>query len=286
MKTTGLFSIHRYEIKAKYGETFYLLPFGDIHRFAPLCDVERWLAYLKWAKTKKNAYFLGMGDYDDLASTSERTLLSDKKFHESTLETLDNLYKKNTLKLAKELEFMRGKLIGLLGGNHYAELQSGINTDQLLADHLNTKFLGVAAFIRLSISSDTKHRGSYSIDIFAHHGRGSGQLAGATINSVEKMMNIAEADIFLSGHDHQKGVRPIEKLTLSEGNGGLRLSKRKIMLGRTGSFLKGYVENHASYIVDIAARPTELGVIKIEITPRRIQKDGDDRMEMDIHASV
>jgi hypothetical protein len=151
---------------------------------------------------------------------------------------------------------------------------------------LNTKFLGVAAFIRLSLSENNKRNSRFSIDIFAHHGKSSGQLAGATINSVEKMMNIAEADIFLSGHDHQKGVRPIEKLTLSEGNGGLRLSKRKIMLGRTGSFLKGYMEGHASYIVDMAARPTELGVIKIEITPRRIRKEGQDYVEMDIHASV
>lgn len=287
MKTTGVFTIHSYEIPFDdFGETIYLFPFGDIHRHAPLCDVERWHEFCSWAQNKKPAYFVGMGDYDDLASTSERELLSSKKFHESTIKTLDTLYKKHTKVLAEELSFCRGRLIGLIGGNHYADLSSGINTDMLLADYLGATFLGVASFVRLSFVPKKRGNMRRSLDLFLHHGKGSGRLAGGTINSVEKMMDIAEADIYICGHDHQKGVRPVEKLRLLGGKGSLRLSKRKILLARSGSFLKGYVPGEASYIVDSAARPTELGVTKIEITPRRIRGGGKDDFEFDIHASV
>ena len=85
--------------------------FGDIHRFAKSCDVDRWHWFLKNAKEhaeKHNTFFFGLGDYDDFASTREKADLS--KMHETTIETFDEMNETRTRVLAKEMSFMRGKV--------------------------------------------------------------------------------------------------------------------------------------------------------------------------------
>jgi len=283
------FTIHRVNIEVKdLNKPIYLIPFGDIHRFAPLCDEEKWLEFVDWAKNKDNAYFLGMGDYDDLLSFSERKAITSACLHESTMSSLDDLFYERTTKMLKEISFMKGKVIGLIEGNHFGELQSGITTTQLMCDKLGCKYLGGNAFIRLSFSHGSKRT---AIDIWAHHGKGASRLCGGSINSVENMCNTADADIYLMGHDHRKSVAMKTRLTLT-GNNGLTLSHKKILLGRTGSFLKGYVPDKPSYIVKAALSPTDLGVVKIELTPKRKveqiagTKKRVDCFYVDIHASI
>jgi len=233
-----------------------------------------------------------MGDYFDLFSTSERNIINNPSLHDSTAKTLDALYEKEVSRLAKEISFMKGRLIGLLGGNHYAKFSSGITTDHMLAHLLGTKYLGVNSYIRLSFRQGTKHATSLSLDIWAHHGLGGGRTVGASINKVEKMAEIAEADIFLMGHDHHKEVSPKIRFRLVGAGENVRLLKRKIILARTGCFLKGYVEGESSYAVDAAYNPNDVGVVKIEMTPRRSEKGFDeagnrqDRMWVDLHGSI
>jgi hypothetical protein len=283
MQTTGIFTIHYFEIPVtKINEPIYLIPFGDIHRSSPMCHEDKWLEFVDWAKTKKRAYFLGMGDYDDMASTSERAILTDKKLHDSSLQTLERLYMTHTERFAKELKFMNGRMIGLLEGNHYAEFQNGTTSTQKLAELLDCKYLGVSSFIRLSFPYEGKRT---SIDIWAHHGKGAARLIGGSLNKVQQMGESAEADIYLMGHDHKKTVGLVTKLTLDAGGGKLKLHHRKQLYARTGSFLKGYEDDKVSYVADAAMSPTDLGVVKIELTPRRERKDGDSYY-IDIHASI
>lgn len=285
MNTTGIFDIHKFEIKAtKYGEPIYIIPFGDIHRNAPLCHVEKWVEFLDWAKRKRNAYFLGMGDYDDLASASERMILMDRKLHESTRDTIEDLYRKLTDRLAKELSFMSGRLIGLIEGNHFGEFQNGTTTTQRLAEKLNCKYLGVSAFVRLQITTRGTRQG-VCVDVWAHHGMGAARLIGGSLNRVQQMLEAAEADLYLMGHDHKKSVGMVSRLEL-RGSSDLRLHNAKKVFARTGSFLKGYEPGKKSYIVDKAMNPTDLGVVKIELTPKRERIGGADYEYIDMHASI
>lgn len=288
MKTRGDFTIHNYKIEfEKWGEPIYLLPFGDVHKSSPMHHAEKWAEYLAWAKSKPRAYFLGLGDYDDLASTSERLILNNPALHESTVRTLEELYLNNVLRFTKDIEFMRDRLIGLMGGNHFGVFPNGTTTDQKMCEILGCKYLGVNTFIRLSFhkTGDTGKR--LALDIFAHHGRGGGRTIGASLNPVHAMNNIAEADIYLMGDNHQKEVAHKEKLRLTGSRtNGVVLTHRKQLYARTGSYLKGYEENTQSYIVDALLPPSDLGSIKIELTPKRIEKGDEDRMIIDIHASI
>ena len=291
MKTTGLFTTHRVEVQAKIGQPIKLIPFGDIHRDSDMHADSHWRDFLAYARKQKNALFLGMGDYTDGVSTSERIVLSDSGLHDTTRTTLKDVYRGVTKTLVNELSFMRGRCIGMLGGNHYFEFGDGDTTDHILASALSTKFLGVCSFIRLSFRFDGRKNKAASLDIFAHHGKGGGSLPGSTFNTLEKMATTAVADFYLMGHDHKKGCIPsTPRLTLTNGSQGHELSVREKVpwLGRTGSFLKAYEPGRVSYNVDAGRSPATLGWIEFEITPRRTcsKADGVDFVYFDVRGTA
>jgi hypothetical protein len=287
MRTQGDFYTHKFEIPFdKFNEPIYLIPFGDVHKSSPMHAKDKWVEMLAWARTKKRCYFLGMGDYNDLASTSERFILNDKALHESTVKTLEQLYLQHCMDFANDVSFMKGRIIGMLGGNHYGVFQNGTTTDQKLCELLGCKYLGVNGFVRLMFSQTTQRNTRLAVDIFAHHGKGGGSTQGGSMNPVEQMARRAEADIYLMGDNHQKAISHISRLRLVQGGGSIRVGHRKVLLARTGSFLKGYEEGCASYIVDAALNPSDLGVVKIELTPKRECKGDEDNVSIDIHASI
>ena len=285
MKTTGMFTYVKYSIPfKKYGDEILLIPIGDIHRSAPLHNEEKWLEWLDWAKGLKNAWFIGMGDYDDMASASERAVLSNRALHDSTIDTIDGLYRSHVDRLIKEMSFMKGRLIGLIEGNHYGELVTGITTTQLMCEKLQCKYLGVSAFIRLLLKYDTHH--THVIDIWAHHGLGGGRTAGASINKLENMIKAADADIYLMGHDHKKHIAMQSRLRLSDSRAGLSLENRKLVMARTGGFLKGYVNEQSSYIADKAYSPVDMGTVTITMTPKRVGELKVDKRWVELNASL
>jgi hypothetical protein len=284
MRTTGIFTAHLYKVcTTNEGKPIYILPFGDIHKGSPMHNGNRWKAWLDWAKTKNNAYFLGMGDYFDLASSSERKILK-SGLHESTTSTLDSIYMEKVLEITKELSFMKGRLIGLIEGNHFGEFQNGMTTTQKMCDILKCKYLGVASLIRLVVEGRGNRRSS--VDVFAHHGKGFGRLVGSGLNNVQQMSEIADAQIYLMGDNHQKSLAYSDRMYLAGGKGRYYVRNRKQLYARTGSFLNGYKDGAASYVTDKLLNPTNLGTIKIELTPHVARNETGQEYFIDIHASL
>lgn len=285
MRTDGVFSIHQVDIQTPYNRQWKLIPFGDIHRDSPGVSEDKWREFLDYAKAQENALFLGMGDYMDGYSTSERMIVYHRDLHESTRKRDEEEGRRRVLKLAKELAFMRGKCIGLLGGNHFQQYADGTTSDMLLARELGTTYLGACAAIRLRFKP-RRSRKTAVVDVFAHHGKGGGQTAGGKMNAVEKLSNLCDADIFLMGDNHARGVLPLgNRLRLdNDSNEGLRLRSRSSWIGRTGSFLRGYVPGQSSYVVDGAMCPANLGWISFNLMPRRDHRGGGDKVTVLIGA--
>lgn len=124
----GIFTIHRHEINCGIGDEVELNPFGDIHRFEPLCFVEKWKDWCNTESKKKNARYIGMGYYDGIFSASERRSMVEANLHDASYEGLDGDAKKRVETLCEEIKFMKGKLIGLIEGNHHYQFQSGITS--------------------------------------------------------------------------------------------------------------------------------------------------------------
>lgn len=269
MLTTGIFTSHIYPIKTKLNKPFHLVFLGDIHYGSYQFAEDEFESFLLKVADLPSPYIIGMGDYVDLGSTSERKILGTAALHESTASTLDQLNKTTTAELCDIIrEFTDAPFIGLVEGNHYGDLKSGGTTTNFMAERLGTKYLGVCSLIRCPIRADSVRS---AIDIFVHHGKGAGQTPGGSMNALKKMCNIALADIYAMGHDHQRYALGDTCFYLDQG--GILKERRRLYI-RTGSFLRGYKDGEASYIVDNAYNPVEMGGIIIECTLRRTKGRG------------
>lgn len=274
MQTTGLFTTH--SLKANIRGAKKLIIFGDVHRDSPNFALDKWRAFLEYARKQRDALFLGMGDYLDSTSTSERGFLTRGEWHETIKDDLANLTKAKVRKFAKEIAFMRGRLVGLIGGNHYFAFESGATSDHMLCDLMECKFLGVSSLIRIEFADATVR---VPFTIFAHHGAGGARLFGGSINRVDQMREIADADLYCMGHDHQRGIvpaRPRIYLSTTKKN-GLVVRERQQYLARTGSFLAAYNPGSISYNADACRGPCSLGHVEIELRLRRRTPTGEPR---------
>lgn len=284
MTTDGIFSVESARAHCKANDYVTLVPFGDVHYDSPAFAEDVWKDFKEATSHYHNPIFLGMGDYMDSFSTSERRIVYSRDLHDSTLIRQEAETRKRIEEFAEQISFMRGRLIGLLGGNHYPVLGGDMSGDQYLASLLGTKYLGVCSAIRLSMGDAAGGRAT--VDIFAHHGRGAGQTPGGKFSAVDKLRNICVADIFLSGHDHSRGCIPCgDRLYLdSNSQRGLRILSRAQWIGRTGSFLKSYMPGTSSYVVDRALSPSSLGWISFRLKLRRNRANKEDRLSVEIRA--
>lgn len=288
MKTEGFFTIHKYEVEVNsWTGTYYLIPVGDIHYGANNFHEEKFDQFIDWAKDRRDCFYLFTGDMIDFMSTSERNALNISNYHESTINDIEELADQKVNKLCEKVKFMKGNIIGALGGNHYFQYYSGITSTDKFCEQMKCKNLGVASFIRFVIREKVKGRKSKPItsklDIYVHHGRGAGRTAGASVNKLEYDMQGKVADIYCQGHDHKKFAVTKSQIGLSSGGGNLALVQKKILLLRTGGFLRGYVDGKKSYLAEADYNPTDLGVVKVMLCLKR-NKVGS--RYIDIHASI
>ena len=265
MQTSGLFTIHSMKIPSHFANEFQLIIFGDVHRDSPNHAGGKWQEDLEYFKSQNGAYFLGMGDYLDSTSTSERECLGhiSKTLHETFRNDIAELQLAKTELLAKELAFMNGRLLGLVNGNHYFQFSSGINTDQKLAEMLQCKYLGVCSFIRLVFDFGNTFK---NIDLFVHHGKGAARLVGGSLNRVLQMFEGAEADVSIMGHDHKRGAVPaIPRMYLENNKSGLKIRQRECWAVRSGSYVAAYRPDEINYNVDECRSPASLGHVEMRI---------------------
>lgn len=281
MRTDGIFTVHQVTYNTPtFAKPLTIVPFGDIHRDSPAFSKETWRDFLNRARSMKNVLFLGMGDYMDSYSTSEREIMYSSGLHDSSRERHEEEGRGRIRTLAKELSFMKGRLIGLLGGNHFMRFRDGTSGDQYLAQQLGCRYLGVCSAIRVLIVRGSQRVG---LDIFAHHGRGAGRTAGGRFNSVEQLAQVADADIYLMGDNHARGALPMgDRLRIMSGTNGPYIRARRPWCGRTGSFLKAYEPDHSSYVADAALPPASLGWIEFDVKVRAVRHEKTETLALEI----
>lgn len=183
---------------------------------------------------KLEGWFLGMGDYIDFLSPSNRQRLAgaalydtagdviDEKAHELVTEVYNDLLKPTT-----------GRWIGLLEGHHFYEGQ-GSTSDMWLAEMLGCPFLGTSAFVRLEPSG---------IVLWAHHGQGNSVLPTGPLNKLYHTSHgWIGADAYLIGHTTKMSAA---RLSRPQPNAEFNdLTHRDILLVNTGGFSKSSVIGH------------------------------------------
>lgn len=258
-------------VKASAGkrESILLMPIGDIQAGTPDCDLNRIREHIQWG-VDHGAYFLGMGDYVDFASPSNRARLQTAGLYDSGQLALDDIASQHALDMyEKVFKPSKGRWLGLLQGHHYWTFMNGETTDTLLAQWLGAPFLGDCAIAGIEFP------GQGVCEIWCHHGSGAGQLLSSPLNQLQRVSQAFQAHIYLVAHQHKLvGGRP-ERLFVNWKGGG-RLMHQSLLLACTGSFMRGYTQNRelreghpeGSYVEKKMLTPVALGGLLIEIKPR------------------
>jgi hypothetical protein len=179
------------------------------------------------------AWFLGMGDYTDFASPSNRTRLAAANVYDTAQEVLEDAASNLVDEVyEKFLKPTTGRWIGLLEGHHFYEF-GGRTSDMLLAERLKTKHLGTSCYVRVE---------PCGVVLYAHHGAGGGVLPTATLN---RMYHVAAglegADVYMLGHSTKAGVVRLSRPRPRWDRDPPDLTHRDIFLVNTGGFSRSNV---------------------------------------------
>jgi hypothetical protein len=270
-------------------EPFLIVPIADIQYGAQGCNVELLRETIEKA-TKMGAWFLGLGDYVDVASPSQRKGLASLKMYDSTRDFMDDQADANVKGLMAILGRTKGRWLGMLRGHHYWPYSDGTTSDTRLANALNAKFLGDCAAILIRFGFGTKGHMHYeTAKIWCHHGAGGGQTAGAPLNKLEHALKVFSGDIYLMAHQHKLATTKLPWVDYNiMGRDKIRMTKKDRILACVGSFLKGYEHGSTdpagfpagSYVEKGMLTPTTLGCPTIIIESKDHQGYG--KLKMDI----
>jgi hypothetical protein len=182
----------------------------------------------------REAWFLGMGDYIDFLSPSNRQRLRAAALYDTADEVIAAQAKALVAELYEDfLQPTTGRWLGLLEGHHFFEVR-GETSDGWLADLLKAPLLGTSAFLKLDPAG---------VVLWAHHGVGNSVLPSGPLNKLYHTSHgWVGADVYLIGHTTKLSAarlsRPMprwERRDLTHGD---------ILLVNTGGFAKSSVVGH------------------------------------------
>lgn len=275
---------YKIDVENLHGEPFVVAPLGDIqwdgmHESTSIQIIKKHIGKV----LTQNGKFIGMGDYTDLASPSNRQRLAQAVLYDTAQNIIDNAGTQLIDSLIAEILLpTTGQWLGMLEGHHFLQLQTGYTTDQLLCERLQTIFLGTCAYIGLQFMNGKHPIGT--VNIWCHHGTGSGVSMASPIQKLEKIASVWDANIYLMGHQTKRASAPILKMYPDWTRFGkahkLRATERHLI--GTGGFSRAYQENckqgnvpRGGYVERGMMTPVVIGAPIIYIEPRIINRDID-----------
>lgn len=265
-----------------------LLFLGDL-QIGSEVDLRRLKSYVSFAR-RIGAYVIGMGDYIDVVSPSNRVLIARilAESYDSTTEAIDRAGMEYVKEAYEILKPLKGRILGLIRGHHWCQF-SGDRGDStsLLADMLDTRNAGDCAIFNLVFEGPNSQK--LVSKIWAHHGTGSGMTASSATARLEHVTKAFFANIYAMGHQTKKGVSVIPWIDTVPGEGEIyqmRGTNRYVVA--TGGYGKGYVPGSVdpwrkpagTYVERAMMIPTALG------SPLAMIRPMFDQGRIDINISV
>jgi hypothetical protein len=230
--------------------------------------VRRLREVVAWIASEPRAYVVGMGDY------LEAIKVHDKRFDSKSVDPkyLSDLENATDMALEDLLEILspiKGKVLGLLTGNHEEKVRLRDRDDpqRRLCRALDVPDLGYDCLIRWTFK-----RGSGSADpgrvvfVSASHGTIAGRSVGSCVSRMEKVAGNVEADLYLFGHGHQLIWFQTARVE-APSSGDLHLGERLKSFAMTGTFRKTYQEGTRDYGEKAHYPAALLGSPKLTVRP-------------------
>lgn len=278
-------------IHLKPGKSCWIAPFNDIHLNTEECDKPRFLRYVKWGVNRlrdgDEIVGIGLGDYNDFLSPSERASIASAKggygLHETSLQQIDKWLKEITLNFARTMTPWKGYIVALLEGHHYmcysgvskARELRGLSSTEHLCQLLDATYAGQLLRLTLDFGDNCK------LVVIATHGYGGARTPGARVIKRVRMNEVARGNLYLMAHDNTKMA--ISDNELDEDKDGNYIAHKRTYCG-TGSFQRAYPDNepHGGYVEQIMLPPSDLGATITQI--RKEKRNG--KWRLDWHVSI
>lgn len=265
----------------KKDEEIHLRPLGDIHIGNIGCDLDKFQKSIDWVCGGTNRFTIGMGDYIDNVMAfanggidkrwNPETVNRDTLTTEEQIDKFIAMWKQiptPTLKRAwtgngTNKKPLSHKSWGLLAGNHEWKT---INQRRFVKDFcepLGINYLGRSAFVNVSFKYNNKQVCDYVLYVL--HGGYGGGTAGGSLNRMNSIASNFDADIILMGHNHDTVCRKVIRTGYDKKTNSLY--ERDIILGNTGTFLRGYMKGVDSYIEANPKEAKSVGTITLTFKP-------------------
>jgi predicted phosphodiesterase len=248
-------------------EPLTIIPLGDIHVGSANCDKTKLKELIEWIKNKENCFVIGMGDYCDAIN------INDKRFRFSELDPyfqskIENLGIEQVRYSIELLKPIKEKILVMIPGNHEESFikYNSIDLIKELCAGLNVERGDYMTYLKLDFDRSQFHK--QGVVFWLHHGWFAGRKKGGKVNNLEDIAAGWDADIYCAGHSHELFATSTTRMSIVGDN----LVENKKIFCNTGTFMKTISIGNSSYSEKKAYRPTKIGVLRIDIKPRKIGK--------------
>ena len=265
-----------------------VMPVGDVQLGAQGVATERLQRHIQWG-LEQGAYFLGMGDYVDVMSPSNRAAWRSVKRYDSVTNAMTEKAEEHLAEFLRLVDGSAGRWLGLLEGHHYFDFEDGTTSDTRICQALGAPFLGTCAAVILRFHREHSNSSLRCI-IWAHHGVGSSKRQAGPLNKLEDVMGWFEADVYLMGHMTKKPAAPKPRLYVSATPPYHLVAKKKYIAG-TGGFYEGYLAGsldpthkrpQGGYVEQKLLDPVAMGGIVVKIRPVHSSGADGDRLDLNV----
>lgn len=257
--------LHHRVVLHNYAGPLTIISIGCVHADDPGFSESLFKQCIEEIKRTPDCLVIGLGDFSNFLRTTARKHLQSYTGDEDSWRDLDQMVRKKAEEFAhKWLSPIKDKILGLAEGNHFHRFVSGETDTQYLCQLIGVPYLEKPAFVRLQICNNAK-RTLRTLKLLIHHGDWSGGTArtGGDVNSLENKGMGFDFDIFIASHTHRRYGMHLPVLTIPVV-GKLKVIERPRVFIRTGTFMRGYVEDcQGRYVDKKLLSPTDLGYVRL-----------------------
>ncbi|TXH46269.1 MAG: hypothetical protein E6Q97_29890 [Desulfurellales bacterium] len=248
----------------------HIYPICDVQMGGKGVDLRGFQEHIDDAMADPLARFIGVGDYTDGVSPSNRKLLKaafDKgELYDTPNEMLTDSAKRQVHDFLDIVAPTRGKWDFLVSGHHYWEYV--VNKTIRTTDDDIAEFLGCPSLGDESVVANYVWKGKpRPFRLWARHGEGSGVSFAAPLNQLERQMRGFTADAYVIGHHHKLVAAGAVKLDEAP-EAETQLAATDSRLVAAGSWMHGFLPNESTYAEKGMMVPLATGAPIIFVTKR------------------
>jgi len=253
---------HHLTIEVKNKEDWCDLFFiGDWHEGSIACQEEKIVKDLQKIAKRENPQVWYMGDGIDAIC------YRDKRFdpaviHPRYRDHLGDIFRQQVKQLKKYFGIMKHEPVGVHIGNHELACskyyQYSPHLELLEWFPSRVRDLGYTALTNVAVKCHGKSQ--YSFDVFSCHGMGSVKTMIPFMNRTKHI----QADIYVSGHNHQLEFKRIDQLKGNDEDTPEVESSPKVW-AFSGSYLKTFASGITGYGELAGYEPVPLGCMNIKV---------------------